>query len=87
MEGEAKALAEVKKRSPEMAGHLDEWFGYVRQVQDIAGSAKYASKKVKNIYKAPKARKPKAKVKSVFTGRCDVDDKYCSGSKYTNPLG
>jgi hypothetical protein len=51
MEGEAKALAEVKKRSPEMAEHLDEWFGYVRQVQDIAGSAKYASKKVKNIYK------------------------------------
>ena len=51
MEGEAKALAEVKKRSPEMAGHLDEWFGYVRQVQDLAGSAKYASKKVKNIYK------------------------------------
>ena len=51
MEGEAKALAEVKKRSPEMAAHLDEWFGYVRQVQDLAGSAKYASKKVKNIYK------------------------------------
>ena len=45
------------------------------------------NKKDKNIYRAPKARKPKAKVKSVFTGKCDVDDKYCSGSKYTNPLG
>ena len=37
------------------------------------------NKKDKNIYKRPK-------VKSVFKGKCDIGDKYCSGSKYINPM-
>ena len=78
MEGEAKALAEVKKRSPEMAAHLDEWFGYVRQVQDLAGSAKYASKKVKNIYKYD-SNKPGGYARDIYekfskTSRATIDE-------------
>jgi len=78
MEGEAKALAEVKKRSPEMAEHLDEWFGYVRQIQDIAGSAKYASKKVKNIYKYD-SNKPGGYARDIYekfskTSRATIDE-------------
>lgn len=51
LEGDTAALKEVKGISPKMHQHITDLWDYVKQAQEIAGTAKYGSNYVKGIYK------------------------------------
>jgi len=51
LEGDKAALKQVKDMSPKMHQHITDLWDYVKQAQEIAGTAKYGSNYVKGIYK------------------------------------
>jgi len=54
LEGDKAALKQVKGMSPKMHQHITDLWDYVKQAQEIAGTAKYGSNYVKGIYKPTK---------------------------------
>ena len=47
----SEALTQLRRKSPELADQVKEFHGYVRELQEMAGSPAHLSVKGKNIYK------------------------------------
>ena len=47
----SEALTKLRRKSPELANQIKEFHGYVRELQEMAGSPAHLSVKGKNIYK------------------------------------